>query len=157
MTEQPPPVPQSAANEPNPPASSLAGRLLNVFATPGDVFDEVSAAGPTMSNWLVPALIYILASWIAASIVLAQPALTHQLKDVMETSVRQRMEKTHVPKEQAEKAVESMGRITWIVAVAGSYAGPPLMAFLPPFAWGLILWLGGAKVYKGNFEYMKAV
>ena len=38
-------------------AMSLAARLLNVFATPGDVFDDVKVAPASTANWLVPALL----------------------------------------------------------------------------------------------------
>ena len=31
------------------------------------------------------------------------------------------------------------------------------VGFVTPFFWGLIVWLVGAKLFKGNFPYMKAV
>jgi len=42
------------------PSSSLAGRLLNVFAAPGDVFDGLKTANSSVANWLVPILIVML-------------------------------------------------------------------------------------------------
>jgi len=36
-------------------------------------------------------------------------------------------------------------------------AAPVFVAFVSPFWGGLILWLFGAKAFKGNFSYMKAV
>ena len=39
------------------PASSLASRLLNVFAAPGDVFEEIRTGTPSTANWLVPLLL----------------------------------------------------------------------------------------------------
>ena len=38
-------------------ASSLASRLLNVFAAPGDVFEEIRTGTPSTANWLVPLLL----------------------------------------------------------------------------------------------------
>ena len=64
--EQPQLTPEAPPEAPPPPAMSLVGRLLNVFATPGDVFQEVKAAPETAANWLVPALILIAVSWAAA-------------------------------------------------------------------------------------------
>ncbi len=39
------------------PASSLTSRVFNVFAAPGDVFDEVRTQEPSTGNWLVPVLL----------------------------------------------------------------------------------------------------
>ena len=43
------------------PPSSLAGRLLNIFATPGDVFEDLKTAQHAVANWLVPIVIVTLA------------------------------------------------------------------------------------------------
>lgn len=48
----PPPAP---ANSPL--STSLIARWLNVFVTPGEVFEEVKASPPASSNWLVPLLL----------------------------------------------------------------------------------------------------
>jgi VIT1/CCC1 family predicted Fe2+/Mn2+ transporter len=130
---------------------------MNVFATPGEVFDEVRDTVPMVSNWLAPALILILVGWIGSTIVLSQPAIKQQLTEITDNAIRQRIEKMHMPKEQAEKAMEMGEKWGAISTAIATYAGPPVMAFLSPFAWGLIVWLGGSKVYKGNFDYMKAV
>ena len=34
--------------------TSLTRKLLDLFVTPGDVFDEVAASPPKITNWLVP-------------------------------------------------------------------------------------------------------
>ena len=41
---------------------NLGARLLNIYAIPGDVFDEVMAAPPKLANWLVPTLLTCLAA-----------------------------------------------------------------------------------------------
>src|SRR5205809_2490468 len=52
MTQTPPPLePVISGNEPGP---SLVGRMLNVFASPGEVFDSIKGKEPAQSNWLVP-------------------------------------------------------------------------------------------------------
>ena len=44
-----------------------------------------------------------------------------------------------------------------ISAKIGAGLAPVFAGFVTPFFWGLIVWLVGAKVLKGNFPYMKAV
>ena len=64
--EQPQLTPEAPPEVPPSRAMSLGGRLLNVFATPGDVFQEAKSAANTTANWLAPALILIVVSWVAA-------------------------------------------------------------------------------------------
>jgi hypothetical protein len=89
--------------------------------------------------------------------VLSQPAIKQQLSEIMESGIRQQIEKAHMPKEQAEKAIEMAEKWGGISTIIASYAGPVAVAFISPFIWGLIIWLGGVKIYKGAFDYMKAV
>ncbi len=51
------------------PTTSLAGRLLNVFAAPGEVFEEVKATPPSVANWLVPVIIYAVVGAISVCMV----------------------------------------------------------------------------------------
>jgi hypothetical protein len=37
--------------------SSLFGRLFNMFAAPGELFDELRQSKPAHSNWVVPLLL----------------------------------------------------------------------------------------------------
>lgn len=155
--EAPPPVPQTLPEEPQAPSTSLMGRLFNVFATPGEVFDEVKAALPTATNWLVPALILMFVGWIGSALVLSQPAIQQQLSEIVEKGVRAQLEKAHMPKEKLEQVLPVAEKWAGIMTYVSSFAGPPVAAFLTPFGWGLIVWLIGSKIHKGNFGYLKAV
>ncbi len=150
-----PPTPEPASAAP-PPASSLSGRLMNVLAAPGEVFEEVKAAGATNANWLMPAILLILVSWVGAALVFSQPAIRQQLIDKADKAIDQQVEKGKLPGDQAEKSRPLVEKATMVAAVVSAVAGTPMVAFALPFWWGLILWLGG-KVLKGNFSYMKAV
>src|ERR1035441_2060376 len=52
--EQTPLTPEPQSEAPHPPTMSLGGRLLNVFATPGDVFQEVRTASVSTDTPLTP-------------------------------------------------------------------------------------------------------
>ena len=51
----PPALPESST----PATTSLVSRLTNVFAAPGEVFDEVKAAEPSVANWMVPVVLML--------------------------------------------------------------------------------------------------
>jgi hypothetical protein len=158
IMEAPPPVPQTLPEEPQAPPTSLTGRLFNVFATPGEVFDEVKRAPVVSANWLVPAILFILVGWIGVTVIFSQPALKQQLVEMVEKPVRQQLERSSIPKEKLEDTIQTTMKILQIWTTIASYAGPIGMAFLSLFGWGLVIWLCGTKAFKSSsFEYMKAV
>jgi hypothetical protein len=155
---QPTPFTQEPQSEaPQPPTMSLGGRLLNVFATPGDVFQEVKTARVSTANWLVPAMIFILVSWLGAWLALSQDPIKHQLSEMTDQALQKQSEKAHMSEQQAEQMREAAAK--WGTFGRAISAGllSVVVAFASPFLWGLFLWLVGAKVLKGSFSYMKAV
>lgn len=136
---------------------SLAARLLNVVAAPGEVFDDVKASAPSVGNWLVPALMLIAVSWIGVWLIFSQDALTHQLGEMTEKGIEKQIEQRQLSGAEAEQAREMGMKAAMIMAKVGAVAATPFAAFIVPFWGGLIVWLFGVKVFKGNFTYMKAV
>ena len=136
---------------------SLSGRLLNVFATPTDVFQNVKTAPASTANWLVPALILIAVSWAASWVIFSQDSIKHQLSEITEQAIQKQVERTHMSEQQAEQARAMGEKWAGISSKISAALIPVLAGFVTPFVWGLFLWLVGAKLLKGNFPYMKAV
>jgi hypothetical protein len=155
--EQPQLTPEPLLEVPQPPPMSLVGRLLNVFATPGDVFEEVSAAPATTANWLVPALILIVVSWAAAALIFSQPSISHQLSELTEQAIQKQIDSAHLSEQQADQARAMGEKWAGISSRIGAALVPVFAGFVQPFLWGLIVWLLGAQLFKGRFPYMKAV
>lgn len=152
---QPPPLNLEA--EPTPQPMSLVGRLFNVFATPGEVFDDVKNTPPTPSNWIVPGLLITLVGIIGSWLVFSQPAIEQQLKEISMRAVELQITKMKASEEKAEQIrnqAESIGAIGTKVAF---YGAPVLLGFVTPFIWGLVLWLGGRMFFKVDFVLMKSV
>jgi hypothetical protein len=135
---------------------SPAGRLVNVFVTPSEVFESVKAAPPSTGNWLVPALLMCLVGIIATFVVFSQDSIVQQMKEKQERALEKKLEK--LPKEQREQIREIAEK--WsnpgLIKVFGS-----LGAVANSFGWlflvALVVWLLGAKLFKGSFTYMRAV
>jgi hypothetical protein len=142
---------------PQPPTMSLGGRLLNVFATPGDVFQEVKTAKVSALNWLMPALILIVVSWVASFVIFSQPAINHQLSEITEQAIQKQVERSQMSEQQAEQARAMGEKWAGISAKIGAALTPVIAGFVTPFFWGLIVWGVGAWVLKAKFPYMKAV
>jgi hypothetical protein len=150
MQEPPPDAPPSTG-------MSLAGRLFNIFATPGDVFQDVKTARASAANWVAPALILIVVSWAASVLIFSQASIMQQFSEIVDQGIQKQVQSRHMTEQQAEQSRAVGEKWSIIVAKIGAGIIPVLAGFGTPFVWGLFLWLVGAKVLKGDFPYMKAV
>lgn len=148
---------QSPPDAPPPLAMSLGGRLLNVFATPGDVFQEAKSAADTAANWLAPALILIAVSWAAAWVIFSQDSINHQLSEITDQAIQKQIDAARLSENQAEQAHAMGEKWAGLSSKIGAALAPVFVGFITPFLWGLIIWLLGAQLFKGNFSYTKAV
>ena len=155
--ETPFPMPEPGPEAPPPPQMSLAGRLLNIFAAPAEVFDCVKAAGPSTANWLAPALIFIAVSWVTGWLILSQESIKHQLREFTIQAIDKQVEQGRLSERQAEEARAAGEKWADIGMKVTAVVQPVFLGFVGPFLWGLLLWLAGAKALKGSFPYMKAV
>jgi len=142
---------------PQPPSMSLWSRLFNVFATPGDVFQEVKDAKVSTANWLVPSLILIVVSWVSSVLIFSQPSINHQLSEITEQAIQKQVERSKMSEQQAEQARAMGEKWAGISAKIGAALTPVIAGFVTPFFWGLIVWGVGVGLLKAKFPYMKAV
>ena len=157
--EEPPHIPEPIAASatqavpPGPPRMSLPARLLNVFAVPGEVFEDIKGSVACSTNWLVPALLFLAVSWVSAWLILSQPAVQQQMREMSDRVMQKLVEQGRLTQQQADMQRRSSD----IGSKVGSYISATAVAFITPFGWGAILWLLGTKVFKGSFPFMKAV
>jgi hypothetical protein len=138
---------------PSPATSSLLARMFNVLVAPGEVFDEVRSAPGSTANWLVPALILMVVGAISLWLACSQPAVQQQMSEFLEKTLEKQGHAAQM-NEQARAMAEKIGLISMKVS---QVLQPVAAAAITPFWGGLIIWLVGAKITKGNFGYLKAV
>lgn len=149
-------TPDSGYPEYQPPMG-LWARLMNVFAAPGEVFEEVRQGPPSAANWLVPALLAMLLGWGGATIIFSLEPVKQQLAEISDQAVQKQIEKMHASPEQAEQIRTAAEKFAGVGQKVGAYGVTAMVAFASPFLWGLIVWLVGSKKFNGGFPFMKAV
>lgn len=153
-TSATPPPPETSAE----PSMSLAGRMLNVFATPGDVFEEVKAQPAIVANWLVPLILSCVVGVIASVLIFSQPNVVQQFREQQDKAFDKKIEAGKMTKQQADQ----------VRAVLEKFSGPKFMmisgsisvAIWTPavlFLIGLVVWLIGTQLFNAQFTYLKAV
>ncbi|MBE0539960.1 MAG: YIP1 family protein [Verrucomicrobia bacterium] len=161
--DQPPPIletppPPETLKEPT---MSLGARLLNIFAIPGDVFEEVRTTRPSVGNWLVPALIACAVGIVSVVIVLSQPAIQQQIREKQEQAMEKKFEELiqagKLTREQADQQIAAMEKLFGanLQKVFGSM-GVVFYSFARIFFWALVLWLIGRWLLQAPIGYMKA-
>lgn len=157
--DQPPPIPDSPAPPSaaaEVPRTSLAARLMNVFATPGEVFEEVKASPKSATNWLAPAIVSSLVGIIAAYVMFSQPNIVQKLKEQQEAAFEAKFEKGQMTRQQVdatEAALEKFMSPT-VLMILGS-AGAAVVSFARVFGWAFVLWLLAKVFLKKDLDYMK--
>lgn len=152
-----PPSPTISDLSPDEPPMSLGARLSNVFAAPGEVFDDVRLRPVKFANWLIPGLILVVVSWIGAWVIFSQPSIQQQLAEFSDAAVQKQAERMKASPEQAEQMRAAAAKLGGIGQKIGAVATPLITAFVFPMIWGAYLWLVGNKILHARFEFMKAV
>ena len=154
MENVPPSIPAERVQRPS---SSLAGRLLNVFAAPGDVFDELKTANSSVANWLVPVLIVMLVTITSFAVTLSQPTIKQQIVEMQEKAIDQQVAAGKIKPEQARTIKEQMASLPpWVMQLIGVVQGVGA-GFVGTFWWALVLWLLARLALKSEFPFLKAL
>ena len=151
--EQPPPIPAT----PPPTTMPLWARLMNVFAVPGDVFEQVRIARVATGNWLLPLLLAGLTTAGSFVIVASQPALQQQIKEAQEKSIEQKVSAGKKSREDADRELawnEKLLSPTVLKSFAGF--GGIVVGAAKVFGWALVLWLLSRSFLKVRLGFMKA-
>jgi hypothetical protein len=151
--EQPPPIEKA----PPSPAMPLWARLMNIFAVPGAVFENVRLSRVMLGNWLIPLLLAALVTAVSAFIVVSQPALQQQMRmsheKQIEAQVKAGMSRADANRIQAlGEKVLSPPVLKTLGALGGTVIGS-----LQVFGWGVILWFIGKSFLKVSLPFGKAL
>jgi hypothetical protein len=141
--EPEPPTPETLPPPEAPPPSrtSLAARLLNIFATPGDVFEEVKVSAPSTGNWLVPMLLFGLVASVASFLILSQPAFTQKMREGQAKVYEKQVAAGKMTQADADRVMESMEKISGPIGKIFGVVGSFVAAFFTVFWWAFLLWL----------------
>lgn len=137
---------------------SLAARLLNVFAVPGEVFTEVRSARASTLNWLVPALCSAVIGVVSAIIIFSQPAVVQQLREQQTKAMDQQVQSGKLTQAQADQALSVMEKFVGptMLKIFGS-AGAVVVSFVHVIWWGFVLWFLSKLFLKVSIPFPKTL
>jgi hypothetical protein len=159
--EEPLPIPEPPLVAPPPHAMSLAARLLNVFAIPGEVFAGVKASRVSVGNWVLPALLSAVVGVLATIIIVSQPEIQRQMREAIgrqAKALEQQVKAGKVKQADADRSLAVTRAITQpaTLKVLGSMAAAAV-GVARVFWWAFILWLLGRLFLKARLGYLKTL
>ena len=152
MDEQP----NSATATPTPDAMTLPGRLFNVYAAPGEVFDSIRSAPPSHANWIAPTVLSALLGVIFSLVIFGQPDIAASVFAGQEAALRERVDAGKLTQKQADQQIAAMRKMVPVmkyIGMAGAVFGT--VVFLVVIS-GLV-WLLTAKILKGDVSFLKTI
>ena len=138
---------------------SFTDKLVGVFSSPGELYENVRQTPPTNSNWVIPTLILVVVGLAMAYVLTTNPTLSDQMSRIaseqMEKGLQKQIAAGKLTQEQANQARDNMQSFGTKGPIIFSYVsavlGPFFLVFLP----GLIYWLLGKWVMKVSVPFMK--
>jgi hypothetical protein len=139
-------------------------RLVNIFASPGELFENVRLTGKTASNWIVPIAIMIVVVIGMQQLIMNNPSLAEQTKVMMEKAMKESMDKAvqsgKMTPEAAEQQREQMERFADPSSPLRIIMGAVSITVMMPavlFVLALVYWLLGKTAMQAAAPYMKVV
>jgi len=159
--EEPLPVLETPPDAPQPRAMSLAARLLNVFAIPGEVFEVVRAKRFAVGNWLLPAVLSALVGVGTVIVVFSQPSIQQAVRglaDQQAKGLEQQVKAGSVTRTDADRA-EALTTTLTQPATLKTLLGVVvvLVSVVRVFWWAFVLWLLGRVCLKAPVNYLKTL
>ncbi len=121
--------------------TSTCEKLLNLFVSPTDVFDEVIASPPNLANWRIPTLLACLLTIISLQL--------GNLPTQSSASIHHLAQSGAISAAQAQALAGAWPLLSALLVSIATFAGSCWSA--------LILWLISRILLKVHFPYLKAL
>ena len=130
-------------------ALSLSDKFVGVLTEPAPTYENVRAAGPRTSDWLVPVFLTALILVVGMFIRFSNPEFMAQITEQQSKALQQRVDSGEMTAEQAEQAIEQGAKFTKILGPIGAGIGYIVVFFIL----ALLYWLVVRFVMRGDVNY----
>ena len=139
---------------------SITDAMVNIFASPGEVYENVRQTPITHKNWVVPTVLLVVIGAILTYLILSNLVIADQYKQQQKVQMEKQFEKqiqqgkmTQEQADQARAQAEQFTSPTMMIiwGLGAASIGPFFILFLM----SLIYWLLGKTVMKATSPYFK--
>jgi hypothetical protein len=139
-----------------PPAvTSFMTRAANVFAAPGELYDEVAANRTQTSSWLIPFILSILLAVLFTVVIYNNPVVRQQIYDTQGRAFDKRVTDGKMTQQEADQARDKMEKLSPAFFIAIGSGTAAIAITLMYFGVTLLLWLIAKFGLKFQGDYPK--
>lgn len=136
---------------------SVASRMMNVLAAPGEVYSDLKERPVRHSNWLAPALVWTVIGSVMAILLFSQDWAIAEIRRAQRKEMDKQVATGKMSRQAADQADQFMDKYFPLMMKISSVVFTFVMAFAVPFIWGFVIWMVGTRFLGADFEYMKGV
>lgn len=146
-----------------PPATSpgLFARLANIFVAPGETFAAVKDAPVAHANWVAPAIVFVLVSWLVAGLMFSSENIQQEMREVQRVAMQKQFQKFidqgKMTQAQVDQSIAQTEHLSGVFQAIGGVVTPVVSAGVLPFWGGFVLWAGSHLMMRRPFPFMKGV
>ena len=133
--------------------SSFMSRATGVFASPGDVFQEVASAPVQTSSWLLPYLLSLVIVVVFTVVLSGNPSLRQQILEPQQQKMQKAVDEGKMSQEKYDQAVAMMESPAMFYAIG--IGSTLVIVSLAVFGAPLAIWLAAKLILKASAPYKK--
>ncbi|MDE3059150.1 MAG: YIP1 family protein [Bacteroidota bacterium] len=134
---------------------SFSDKLMNVFASPGELFEYVSKAPKQTSNWAIPLLLTIVIGIVFTFVAFTQPPIQDEMARQRDKYTQQQIAAGKMTQEQADMIAERSPKPGSPMFLIFGAVGVVVVMFATLFLSALAFWLLGKVGFKSSATYGK--
>jgi hypothetical protein len=143
--------------EANVETTSLMTRITNVFASPSELYNEVSVAPVQNSSWITPLIFSIFMALLFVVAIYFNNDLRSQIYERQAEALKAQVEQGKISQERYEQYVEGMEQSGFGMFVGIGGVSAIVMTLIVFFGATLILWLAAKIILKFPGKYTKVL
>lgn len=136
---------------------TFSEKLTNIFASPGELFENVRLTGRTASNWVIPWIIFVVVAIIMGQLLVHNASLADQLGAIIKKGLDKQVQEGKMPQDRAEQVYEDFAKPGSTMFMISQIGGTVVGSLIAVFVLALVYWLIGKTAMKATAPYMKVV
>ncbi|MBR9979232.1 MAG: YIP1 family protein [Bacteroidetes bacterium] len=133
-------------------AFSISDKLVGILTEPSLTFENVRAAGPRASDWIVPVILTAAILAIGMFLRFSNPEMMADLMQQQTKGISERVESGDITQEQADAAMQQMRDMSGIIKVTGTLSAA--VGFVIVFFFlALLYWVILRYLFKGDVTF----
>ncbi|MBM4167252.1 MAG: YIP1 family protein [Ignavibacteria bacterium] len=135
--------------------TSAFSKIFNTYTEPSSVFEEVTRQEKTTSNWLLPAILCIVAGIVFTFVVFSDPVIKQEMRYQQLHKMQEKVANGEMTQEQYDRAVDFIPEPGSTIFLVTGIGGVIVVTFLSLLIVALVMMLAGKMFLQTQATFGK--